>query len=350
MKKIIGLFVAVFAVGWFTLADDLAYVSLDYCDTPENVLQYQLDPGIETGICYTLSNGTNHEVTIKLSFVDGTFTNDQRQNKACLSETDRDNFWRYVHDYNQFITLKAGESIKQDAKLMYPKDMDWLYYGCIVYSVVEKKEESWVGTSFSILMRKAKFIDVIVWDPLNAKERGIVLEKFTDEDGENISHNPRIRIYQDSSDGKYVMQIKVKNISRTQQDVFITWVVNNILGYKNTFEEGRKILKGESLLVTKKIDAMSVYNLKIKLAISNVPMTFGGMEPVVGYLKENTNIWIWNTVTLITLAGILIVAGIVFLIVKDLKRRGKVRVKIIHDWGSTKEKSVEKKIIKKKNK
>lgn len=127
-------------------------------------------------------------------------------------------------DYDQLITLKPGETIQKDARLSYPEGMDGLYHGCIVYSVVEnqKSEATTAGTSFSILMRRAKFIDVIVGDPSNAKERGIALGDFTDEDGENLSHNPRIRIYQDSSDGKYVMQIKVKNISRTQQDVMIT--------------------------------------------------------------------------------------------------------------------------------
>jgi hypothetical protein len=106
---------------------------------------------------------------------------------------------------------------------MYPKGMDGLYYGCVVYSVVEAQPANeGMGTSFTILMRRAKFLDVIVGDPANAQEKGILLEDFTDEDGENLSHNPKIRIYQDSSDDKYVMQIKVKNISRTQQDVTIT--------------------------------------------------------------------------------------------------------------------------------
>lgn len=344
MKKLLGLVSFLLIAWWFAAADDLAYVSLEYCDTQENILQYQIDPEVETGICYTLSNGSRNPVTVKLSFVDGTFTNDQRQNKACLSDADTENFWRYVTAYDELITLNPWEAIKKEAKLMYPKDMDGLYYGCIVYSVVEQKEV-WQGTSFSILMRRAKFIDVIVGDPSNAKERGIVLGDFTDEDGENLSHNPRIRIYQDSSDGKYVMQIKVKNISRTQQDVMITWTFTNIIGYKNIFEEGRKVLKWESLLITKKLDTIPIYNLKTKLIISNTPMTFGGIEPMVWYLKEKTTIWIFNAVTYITLIGILILAGIVFLLIKDIKKRKNVKVKIIHDIVPAAKKTVTKKRV-----
>lgn len=349
MKKLIGLFSLLFILWWSVLADDLANVSLDYCDTPENTLQYQIDPGVETGICYTLSNRSKNTVTVKLSFLDGTFTNDEWQNKACLSDNDVENFWTYVTNYDSLITLQPWETLRKEAQLMYPKGMDGLYYGCVVYSVVEEKPaDEWMGTSFSILMRRAKFIDVIVGDPSNAQERGIVLEAFTDEDGENISHNPKIRIYKDSTDGKYVMQIKVKNISRTQQDIMITWAFSNIIGYKNIFEEGRKILKWESLLITKKLDTIPVYNLKIKLDISNTPMTFGNSEPVIGYTQEKTNIWIWNTITWITLVGILLLAGIIFLLINDIKKRKNMTVKIIHDIAPAKKKPVAKKPVAKK--
>lgn len=101
--------------------------------------------------------------------------------------------------------------------------MDGLYHGCVVYSVVETaKDTTSTATSFSILMRRAKFIDVIVGNPSNAQEKGIVLEDFTDIDGVNISHNPKIRIYKDDSDNSYGIQIKVHNVSRIEQDVIIT--------------------------------------------------------------------------------------------------------------------------------
>lgn len=92
MKRFIRILPLAFIVIGYVHADNLADISLNFCDTPENTLQYQIDPGAETGICYTLSNGGKNTVTVKLSFVDGTFTNDERQNKACLSDTDTENF------------------------------------------------------------------------------------------------------------------------------------------------------------------------------------------------------------------------------------------------------------------
>lgn len=322
MKRFLRILPIVLVFMWQTRADDLANVGLEYCNTQENALQYQIAPGVETGICYTLSNGAKTPVTVKVSFIDGTFTNDQRKNPACLSDSDVENFWKYVTGYDQLVTLKAGETIKKEAKLLYPIGMDGLYRGCVVYSVVEvTKDEKSNATSFSILMRRAKFIDVIVGNPANAKEKGIVLEEFTKDEGENISHNSQIRIYKDSSDNSYVVQLKVKNISPVEQDVVITWVASNILTYKNTFTESRKILKGESLLITKKIENIPSYNLKIKFTITNTPFTFGGQEPVIWTIKQTTTLWIWNAITYITIIGILLFIGIIFLLVQDLKRR-----------------------------
>lgn len=333
-----------FAFVWASHASDLANVSLDYCDTTENALQYQLAPGVETGICYNLSNGSNAPVTVKLSFIDGTFTNDQRQNKACLSDIDTENFWQYVTEYDQVVTLKAGETIKKEAKLLYPIGMDGLYHGCVVYSVVETaKDTTSTATSFSILMRRAKFIDVIVGNPSNAQEKGIVLEDFTDIDGVNISHNPKIRIYKDDSDNSYGIQIKVHNVSRIEQDVIITWVASNILTYKNTFVETRKLLKGDSLIITKKITTIPPYNLKVKFSISNTPFSFGGQEAIVWTIEENATIWIWNVVTYITIIWILLFVGIIFLLIQDLKKRKAKKTVAHHVHHQTKHTAKKKK-------
>ena len=79
-------------------------------------------------------------------------------------------------------------------------------------------------------MRKAKFIDVFLGNsqpPLHIT--GIVLEDFSKADGENISRDPKVRIYKDATDGTYIVEIKVKNISPTDQEVMITGEISNIL-------------------------------------------------------------------------------------------------------------------------
>lgn len=354
MKKFLRILPIVAAFVWQVYADDLSNVSLTYCDTTENALQYQLVPGVETGICYNLSNGSTSPVTVKLSFIDGTFTNDQWQNKACLSDVDTENFWQYVTGYDQIVTLKPGETIKKEAKLLYPIGMDGLYHGCVVYSVLETtKDTTSTATSFSILMRKAKFIDVIVGDPSDTQEKGIVLDRFTDADGINISHNPKIRIYKDDADNSYLVQLKVRNISRVEQDVIITWVVSNLLTYKDTFIESRKLLKGEVLTITKKIITVPPYNLKIKLNIANTPFTFGDQEVVIWMAQEKTNIRIRNIITYITLIWILLFVAILFLLIQNLKKNNLKKISTegyIDQKTNTKPKAYTKKNVQRNSK
>ena len=134
--SLLGLFSLIAGSLLTVHADDLQSISLDYCATTGNVLHYTLETDTETGICYTLTNTSDHQVTVKVNFIDGTFTNDQRQNKACLEESTKENFGQYVTDYQELVTLTGGESKTQIAKLRYPKLSDGRYHGCITYSII----------------------------------------------------------------------------------------------------------------------------------------------------------------------------------------------------------------------
>lgn len=324
MKKFLRIFPIMLTFMWYVYAADLTNISLDYCTTSENTLQYQVTPGVETGICYNLSNSSKTPVTVKLSFIDGTFTNDQRQNKACLSDADRENFWQYVTGYDQLITLKAGETIKKEAKLLYPMGMDGYYHWCVVYSIVEVDQGSqWATTNFSILMRRAKFIDIIVGNPESAKNKGIILEEFTDGEWENLSNNRKVRIYKDKADEKYIIQVKVHNLSSIDQNIIITGVSSSILIDKNTFVETRKILRGETLLITKKITTIPAYNLKVDLSIANVPFSLDNQAVATWITQEKTMIWIRNIMSYLSFVWLLFLVGIISLLIQNLKKSKK---------------------------
>lgn len=319
-----------FALLWYTHADDLSNITLNYCDTPENTVQYTLFPGAITGICYTFSNSANTPVTIKVLFVDGTFTNDQQQNKACLGDTERDNFWQYVTGYDQVVTVNPGETIKKEAQIFYPVGMDGVYHGCIVYSLIETGKDIQVdATPFSILMRKAKFIDIIVGNPAAARDKGIILEEFTHGEWENLSHNKKVRIYKDSADDKYIIQLKVHNLSSIEQNIIITWVTSNILTYKNTFVETRKIGRGETLVITKKLPTIPTYNLKVDLSIANVPSSLDDQAVATWMTQEKTMIWIRNIMSYLSFVWLLFLAGIISLLIQNIKK-SKEKKPLIH--------------------
>lgn len=72
-------------------------------------------------------------------------------------------------DYEQLIMLKPGEAIQKKATLLYPQGMDGRYHGCITYSIVEDNAQL-ENMDMTVVMRRAKFIDVTVGTPPPAEE------------------------------------------------------------------------------------------------------------------------------------------------------------------------------------
>ncbi len=320
---LVGLFVG------RTHAANLANISLDFCTTKESTLTYHLDSGVTTGICYTITNASDASVKVKVWFIDGTFTNDQQQNKACLSDDDVEKFGKYVTNSGQIVALKGWETVKREAKLLYATGMNGLFHGCIVYSLVEDKPNTISG--FTIIMRKAKFIDVFLGNLKTIVQgTGIVLEEFSNADGENISNDPKVRIYKDTTDNTYVVQIKIHNVSSVEQDVMITWDISNILWYNDTFVESRKILNGELLVITKNIWEVQPYNLKIKFTINNTPFSFDTPAQVNWTIQQETVIWMWKVIWYVVVMLIILFGGIIMLLSQEKKRRKKRAVHHAH--------------------
>lgn len=316
---------------WWAYADaSIENVSIDFCGTSKSTILYRMDAGKETDVCYTIKNDSAIPVQVKIWFVDGTYTNDQQQNKACLGDVNVEKFWKQVSGYDQFVSLKAGESLKKSAKILYATGVDWLFHGCIVYSLVEAANQNQVS-GISVIVRKAKFIDVIVGTPKTAQGQWIILENFSNIDGENISRDPKIRIYKESTDQRYVIQIKVKNVSSVEQDVIITGNISNIFSYQNAFVETRKILAGETLIITKTLEENPPYNLKINFIINNTPFhfatsgedTWAVQEENVWTIKEEVIVWTGNVLGYLLLMIIIAGTGVSLLLMQEKKRRKK---------------------------
>jgi len=302
--------------------DALRSISLDFCDATGNVLQYTLEPWVKTGICYTVSNASTENVTMKINFVDGTFTNDQRQNRACLDEVAKENFGQYVAKYTDTITLTGGETKQKKAQLLYPQGMDGQYYGCITYSVIDTQNalQSWENSNFSILMRKAKFIDVLVGHPEKITWV-IVFKNFSWN--KNLSSNNKIRIYQDIADNKYVVELIIQNTSSVEQNVVITWVASNFLTYKYTFTETRKILKGQEFIISKKLEDIPNYILDVDIEMAYTPIInwIPDLVPQTSYLYETARIFVINSITRATLIGTALLLLLIILLIRSSRRK-----------------------------
>lgn len=302
-----------------THADNLQNIFLDYCNTDAKTLSYTIDTNVETGICYTVSNNSSQETTVKVNFIDGTFTNDKEAAQACWDEGRKEMFGQYVTGYQSLVTLWSGESKKQMAKLRYPQGKDGQYYGCVTYSI--ENTGGW-DQNFSILIRKAKFINVLVGHP-ESLTWVIALDEKPRDGYTNLSSNPRLKIYQDPTDNKYMVDLTVKNVWPVEEDIVITGIASNVLMYKETFTELRKILPWEQFTITRKLDTIPNYDLKVDIQLSHTWAVPGrpDIAPKTLFLSETAHIFILNIITYATVVGLLLLLLILILLIRSATRK-----------------------------
>ncbi len=138
---------------------DISQVEIDFCDKPgEKTVAYTLAPGWIQDICMQANNASSKDIEVTIWFVDGTVTNDQRKNKACMQQGEDKNFWQYVTWFTSSFIIPANDFVYQHAKFILPKLATWIVNWCLVYYT--KSVEMWGNLNFSVLMRKAKFIDI----------------------------------------------------------------------------------------------------------------------------------------------------------------------------------------------
>jgi hypothetical protein len=339
MRFLFWIVVFVFVMyGYAIYADTLSDIQLTFCDSSQatadyvlaetgNLITYILDTDQSSDICYTLSNMSTEDVFVKVSFIDGTFTNDEWRNKACLSDTDIKYFGQYVTWYDTIIALSWWTTQSLNAELMYPAWSDGIYQGCLVYAIVDNiVDQNTDQTNFTILMRRAKFIDVLVWDYAALGSNGIVFVPIDSVIWENLSSNPYMRLYKDLSDGKYILQFTLENIWSLTQSVFITGTVSNFLTHKTVFIEPRIIWRWDSLLITKKLDTIPPYNMKIKLDITHqaYDMIYWIDNPTTPWkLSGKVNIIIFDTIFIITVIWLGLLLLLIILVAILLRRQKK---------------------------
>lgn len=141
--------------------DDLFKIEIDFCDRPgEKGIEYTTVPGKQQDICFKATNASDKDIDVTVSFVDGTVTNDQRKNKACMQQNENTNFWQYVTGYTGTFTVPTKNISYQHATVQLPETASWTVNGCLVYYT--KGVEMGGQMNFTVLMRKAKFIDITI--------------------------------------------------------------------------------------------------------------------------------------------------------------------------------------------
>ncbi len=140
---------------------DLSQIEIDFCDHPgQKTIEYTVASQWKQDICFKATNSSDKDIDVTIRFVDGTVTNDQRKNKACMQQNEDKFFWQYVSGYTGTFTVPAKNLVYQHATVQLPGTASWTVNGCLVYYT--KGVEMGGQMNFTVLMRKAKFIDVTI--------------------------------------------------------------------------------------------------------------------------------------------------------------------------------------------
>lgn len=145
---------------------DIKEIKARYCNNPEksDVKALFLDAKVDEKevICIDFINTSNKTANIGINFVDGTVTNDESQNKACLPENEKTNFWQYVSNYPENISIKPNSAQRVFVDLLYTGGFAGTSYGCLTFHSLNNDITTNTGTMFNVFSRVWSFIDVFV--------------------------------------------------------------------------------------------------------------------------------------------------------------------------------------------
>lgn len=205
---------------------------------------------INTEICMDFYNTSADDITIKYGFVDWSVTADEFKNKACKNEGEIDNFWQYLTQNNTEILVPAWWSVRQKAYAKFPVWLSWLIHGCLTYYV--KNDDAWQSNNtFNVLVRKAAFIDVLVWWNL---ERSLKIS----QDSVSYNHN--------TNKGTYDVSIKVENKWNIDEMLSFVGKVSNKLWYSATISgDSQKILSDDSGIIQFELKDLPRYKMSFDI-------------------------------------------------------------------------------------
>ena len=255
-RKISVLILALLTLFPFALAQDSSVwdVVVQFCnsDEPTKNLSMVLEWGMEKEICMDFSNYSNNDVTINYGFVDGTIAIGDTPKKACKNEWEIAEFGQYVTQDNDTITILAWQTVRQKAKIKYPAGFSGMVNGCLTYSVAWNQPNMWdEDNMFTILVRRAKFIDVLVGGELKRDVQ--------------FSNNDAVSYYYDSKANQFVINISLTNAGNVDENVTVSGVVSNSFGYnKDISEEDIKVISDSKKDIQVVADEIPWYKLSYK--------------------------------------------------------------------------------------
>ena len=81
-------------------------IEVKFCENDAKTKKYTITPGISQDICIDVTNSIDKDILVSLEFVDGTRTNDQWKNRACM-DSQKEKFGQYITGLEESFILPA---------------------------------------------------------------------------------------------------------------------------------------------------------------------------------------------------------------------------------------------------
>ncbi len=151
---------------------NVAAVNLKFCDNPDQLkktLVYEVAPNHPYEICVRLENKNDDIIPIGLSFVEGIYTNDTVDNRACETADKESEFAAHA-TISETDLLMAPNDVKfEKITLNFPEKQTGSgnYLGCLVI-ISQLTNKNAPKSNIEIELRRAIFMDVTVNPSLEA--------------------------------------------------------------------------------------------------------------------------------------------------------------------------------------
>ena len=305
MKKI-GLLLSALAVSVFTcatFAQDVWWVSVTFCNDDKQTKSLSLvaEAGMDSEICMDFANTSDSDVKITFGFVDGTVTADEYKNKACQNEWDIEKFGQYVTQDTHEILVPAKQIVRQKAHAKFPAWLSGMMNGCLTYYV---KNEASNDAMFNVLIRKASFVDILVWWDL---KRWLDLST-----SETVSYN------YDKSTKTYTVLIPLDNLWNVDENVSVSGTISNSFGYKADISEiSEKVVSDSTTKLAINVWKVPRYKMSYNVdlhVVSNPSFVFSA-DLVPDNIKQPKNIDVSLSIFVFPWSLVYCLIGLIILII-----------------------------------
>ena len=293
----------------------LSQITVRFCNN--NELTPKLDLNFEKNerknICVMLKNEGQENVTLRLNFVDGVMTND---NKAACKREDEDKtgFARYISlkkmedgsgstlgevgetddkDKKPYqgvdITLNAGQTVYKTFPVKFPGNVAGKLFGCLT-TYIKGSEEQKSGANLTILVRRGNTMSAVVKGEIKvglelADSAGYVSDRVIGAEILSSTDNnveKKIVVYR-TIDGENKVEMSAKNMGNVELKIDFNGEINHAWGYKVPLVSTVNIMPGDTRQVSFNIGDLPIYK-----QLFNVDMNIK-YEPIIDFPTDDMN-------------------------------------------------------------